>query len=118
MYFTFYQFNQYREVLAVMGSLGEAKMTPGTKISFVPEKGAELTAEVKYVSTTPQIENRSDWYFTLEADELARLANEKFKGVRLLNTGGQVTKSYSFTSKGSKNLNRRAGEALKKLDNK
>lgn len=118
MFFTFYQFNQYREVLAVMGSLGEAKMTPGTKISLVPEKGAELTAEVKYVSTTPQVENRSDWYFTLDADALERLAKEKFKAVRLLNANGQVTKTYNFTNKGSKNLSRRAAEALKKLDNK
>ncbi|MBV6438777.1 MAG: hypothetical protein DYG98_12280 [Haliscomenobacteraceae bacterium CHB4] len=118
MFVTFYQFNQYREVLAVLGSLGEAKMTPGTKIAFMPEKGGEITAEVKYVSTTPQVENRSDWYFTLSADELARLANEKFKGVRLLHANGQVFKTYKFSNKGSKNLNRRAGEALKKLDNK
>jgi hypothetical protein len=118
LFFTFYQFNEYREVLAVFGSLGEAKMIPGTKISLVPDKGGELTSEVKYVATTPQIENRSDWYVTFDADELARLANEKFKAIRLLNASGQVTKTYKFTGKGSKNLNRRAGEALKKLDNK
>jgi hypothetical protein len=118
MFFTFYQFNQYREVLAVIGSLGEAKMTPGTKISLVPEKGGELTAEVKYVSTTPQVENRSDWYVTFESEDMARLANEKFKFIRLLNQSGQVIKTYKFTSKGNKNLNRRAAEALKKLDNK
>ena len=118
MYFTFYQFNQYREVLAVLGSLGEAKMSPGTKISFVPEKGGELAAEIKYVSTTPKVANRLDGYFTLREEDLKRLANEKCRSVRLLGSGGQVIKTYKFTNKGSKDLNRRAAEALKKLNEK
>lgn len=118
MFFTFYQFNQYREVLVLLGSLGEAKMTPGSKITFLPEKGAELNAEIKYVSTTPRVEQRSDWYFTLSADELARLADEKFRGVRLIGTAGQNLGTYNFTNKGRRNLNKRAGEALEKLNKK
>lgn len=118
MFFTFYQFNQYREVLVVLGSLGEAKMTPGSKIAFLPEKGPELNAEIKYVSTTPRVEQRSDWYFTLSADELTRLAGEKFRGVRLTGTAGQNLGTYNFTNKGRRNLNNRAGEALKKLNEK
>ncbi len=115
LYVTFYQFNQYQEVLAVLGSLGEAKMTPGMRLAFVPQKGDALSAELKYVAATPQVENRLDGYFTLKEEELKRLANEKFKSIRLLTAGGQVTKTYNFTNKGSKNLNRRAEEALKKL---
>ncbi|HRI60580.1 MAG TPA: hypothetical protein PK228_12670 [Saprospiraceae bacterium] len=118
LYVTFYQFNQYQEVLAVLGSLGEAKMSPGMRVVFVPQKGDELSAELKYVAATPQVQNRLDGYFTMKEDELKRLANEKFKSIRLLTAGGQATKTFSFTNKGSKNLNRRAEEALKKLNEK
>ncbi|GAB4496445.1 MAG: hypothetical protein OHK0019_28170 [Saprospiraceae bacterium] len=118
LFFTFYQYNEFREVLAMMGSLGETKMVPGAKIILVPEKGEEVVAEIKYVATTPQMAERSDWYFTLAADELVRLSNERFKAVRLVNTGGKSSKTYNFSNRGSKELKRKAGDALKKLDDK
>ncbi|MCW5921126.1 MAG: hypothetical protein KIS77_02195 [Saprospiraceae bacterium] len=115
MFFTFYQFNQFQEVLILLGSLGEARMTPGMKLAFVPEKGADLVAELKYVATTPKVENRMDGYFTLDEAQMKSLAAERIKSVRLLNESGQVLKTYALTSRGSRDLNRRAADAVKKM---
>lgn len=118
IYFTFFQFNQYEEVLAVLGILGETELSPGMKLAFVSEKGNDLPAELKYVASTVQTSKRLDGYFTLKQEDLQRLSNEKFKTVRLSDAGGKLIQTFAFTKRGSRELNRRAGEALKKLSDK
>ena len=118
IYFTFFQFNQYEEVLAVLGILGETQLSPGMKLAFVSEKGNDLMAELKYVASTVQTSKRLDGYFTLKQEDLQRLSNEKFKTVRLSDAGGKLIQTFAFTKRGSRELNRRAGEALKKLSDK
>lgn len=118
MYFTFFQFNQYEEVLAVLGILGETQLSPGMKLAFVSEKGNDLMAELKYVASTIQTSKRLDGYFNLKQEDLQRLSNEKFKTVRLSDASGKLIQNFTFSKRGSKELNRRAGEALKKLSEK
>jgi hypothetical protein len=115
-FFQFYQFNQYREVLARLGCQGNALLKMGMTLVFVPEKGEAISAELKYVAQIPDIANRTDGYFTVSVEELERFAQERFKGVRLVGPDRQSAKVLNFTKTGSKNLNRRAKEALEKLN--
>ena len=114
--FTFFQFNEHRDMLAILSSLGQAKLLLGKRLAFVPEKGDAIVTKLIYVSETPDVKNRSDGYFILSAEDLGRLANEKFKAVRLIDVDGKTAKKFNFTHSGSKNLNRRANEALKKIE--
>jgi hypothetical protein len=116
--FRFYQFNQYREVLVILSCTGDVKLAPGTTLALTPNKGEAIFAELKYVATLPDLKNRFDGYFTIEAAELERLAKEQFKSLRLLSANRQVSKVFNLTRSGSRSLNRRAEEALKKLDEK
>ena len=116
MGFTFFQFNEHRELLAILSSLGDAKLLLGKSVAFVPEKGDSVATKLIYVSETPEVKKRSDGYFKLSAEDLERLANEKFKSVRLIDADGRTAKTFNFTRSGSKNLNRRANDALKKLE--
>ncbi len=118
MDFKFYQFNQYREVLAVLGSQGGTQFQPGMMLSLIPEKGEAIVTELKYVAQTPDLKNRYDGYFTLTADELVRLSKERIKSVRVLTSSRQMIRAYNLTRSGGKNLTRRAGEALKQLEDK
>ncbi|MBK7937843.1 MAG: hypothetical protein IPJ82_12450 [Lewinellaceae bacterium] len=114
----FYQFNQYREVLAVLGGQGDAKFKPGIRLAFVPEKGDAIFAELKYVASIPEAQNRQEGYFTVSGDDLTRLSKEKFKSIRLIEAGNPALKVFNLTRSGSKNVNRRAEDALKQLDEK
>lgn len=114
----FYQFNQYREVLAVLGGQGDAKFKPGIRLAFVPEKGDAIFAELKYVASIPEAQNRQEGYFTVSGDDLTRLSKEKFKSIRLIEAGNPTLKVFNLTRSGSKNVNRRAEDALKQLDEK
>ena len=102
----------------ILSCTGDVKLAPGTTLAFTPNKGEAIFAELKYVATLPDLKNRFDGYFTIEAEELEQMAKEQFKSVRLLGANRQASKVFNLTRNGSKNLNRRAEEALKKLDEK
>ena len=87
-------------------------------LSLIPEKGEAIVTELKYVAQTPDLKNRYDGYFTLTADELVRLSKERIKSVRVLTSSRQMIRAYNLTRSGGKNLTRRAGEALKQLEDK
>lgn len=114
----FYQYNQYREVLAVLGTQGNVRFQPGTRLAFVPDKGDAIFAELKYVATIQQAQNRLEGYFTISGDDLTRLSKEKFKSVRIIDAGNHALKVFNLSRAGSKNLNRRAEDALKQLEEK
>lgn len=114
----FYQYNQYREVLAVLGSQGNVKFQPGTRLAFVPDKGDAIFAELKYVATIQQAQNRLEGYFTISGDDLTRLSKEKFKSVRIIGAGNQSLKVFNLNRGDGKTLNRRAEDALKQLEEK
>ncbi len=114
----FFQFNQYREVLAILGIQGETKLQTGMRLAFTPDKGETIFAEFKYVATFQQSQNRMEGYFTISGEDLVRLSKEKFKSIRLINADNKGLKIINLNRSGSKNLNRRADEALKKLDEK
>ena len=114
----FYQFNQYREALLVLGSVGDVKFQPGMRLAFLPEKGDALFADLKYVASIPQAQNRQEGYFTFTGDELNRLAKDKFKSIRLIGADNQPLKVFNIPRSGSKNINRRAEDALKQLEEK
>ncbi len=111
--FRFSQYNQHRQVLAIIGSVGKIKMQVGMTIALVPEKGASIASDIRYVVFT-QKDDSYDGYFTISPSELERLANGKFKALRLFDANRKSLGEFSLT--GSKDLKNNAGKALRKLN--
>lgn len=115
MDFKYFQFNQYREVLAILGSIGSITFQPGMSVSLVPEKGTAISADLRYVAFTKE-DSRYAGYFALSPNDLQRLTNEKIKRIRVFDAKQKPLGTFNLTSNGSKNLKKKAEEALRELD--